>query len=311
MRRTFFHVISEKMKYTIIITLFLAFGMSLSAQEEMPLYEGPVPNSRDIPDPEQMVDRGPDNRAFHATAVPTLTVFRPTEPNGQAIVLCPGGGYVKTAFDKEGVLVARELIKEGITVFVLKYRIPQDSVQVNPSLAPLQDAQQAIRHVRGHAGEYGLSPDRIGIMGFSAGGHLAASAATRFQRMADSHVRDTTSVRPDFVILMYPVISFADELTHRGSRTHLLGENPTAAEISLFSADRQVSAASPPAFLVHAADDETVPVGNSLAYYQACLDQGVPAEMHLYPAGGHGFGLYNATTNDIWMERLKHWLEQR
>ncbi|MCB0638508.1 MAG: alpha/beta hydrolase [Lewinella sp.] len=295
------------MKYLLSLVMLTSW-LGLAAQTEIPLYDGAVPNARQVPDPEWVEERGPENRAYYDTAIPTLTIFRPAEPNGQAVVICPGGGYVKTAFDKEGIKVARALIEEGITAFVLKYRIPQDATNVDKSLAPLQDAQQAIRYVRSHAADYGLATDRIGIMGFSAGGHLAATAATHFHRLADTNEQDTTSVRPDFAILIYPVISFTDELTHMGSRDHLLGENPGEAEIMLFSADQQVGQDAPPAFLVHAGDDGAVPVGNSLAYYQACIDQGVPAEMHLYPAGGHGFGLNNTTTEDDWMERLKNWL---
>jgi acetyl esterase/lipase len=261
-----------------------------------------------VHDPERGAERGPDNRIIFHTAVPTLTVFKPPHPNGQAVIICPGGGYTVTAFDKEGVLVAQSLIRDSITAFVLKYRIPQDRTNIDRSLAPLQDAQQAIRQVRKKAEKYGVDPGRIGIMGFSAGGHLASSVATHFDRMADPNETDTTSVRPDFAILIYPVISFSDELTHMGSRNNLIGTDPGEADILYWSNEKQVGPDSPPAFLVHAGDDEAVPVGNSLAYYQACLEKGVPAEMHIYPAGGHGFGLYNTTTPDSWMDRLKNWL---
>ena len=165
------------------------------------------------------------------------------------------------------------------------------------------------RYVRKHAAKYQLDPNQIGIMGFSAGGHLAASAATHFYKLADANNLDTTSVRPDFVILVYPVISFTDELTHEGSRKHLLGKDFREADVLYWSNEKQVNADSPPAFLVHAGDDKAVPVGNSLAYYSACLEHGVPAELHLYPGGGHGFGLYNKTTTDLWINRLRNWLK--
>jgi acetyl esterase/lipase len=297
------------MKRIMCLSFLVLTLLSLQAQKEMPLYPGIIPNARQVPDPERVVERETGGRAFHDTAVPTLTVFTPAHPNGKAVIICPGGGYVKTAFDKEGILVAKSLLEDSITAFVLKYRIPQDLTNVDKSLAPLQDAQQAIRYVRKNAKNYQLNPTKIGIMGFSAGGHLAASAATHFRKPADSNETDTTAVRPDFVVLIYPVISFSDELTHRGSREHLLGTDPTEAEILNWSNEEQVGPDAPPAFLVHAADDTAVPVGNSLAYYQACVAHGVPAEMHLYPRGGHGFGMYNKTTPDDWMGRLKNWLK--
>ncbi|WP_116106551.1 alpha/beta hydrolase [Lewinella sp. IMCC34191] len=292
-----------------LLTLGLMTAGMLYAQDTQALYPGTVPNSREVPDPETMVDRGGSGgRAFNDVAVPELTAYIPEHPNGQAVVICPGGGYARLAYDKEGVWVAERLNQDSITAFVLKYRIPQDETNVDRSLAPLMDAQQAIRTVRRSANRYGIDPNRIGIMGFSAGGHLAATAATRFERNADPTERDTTSVRPDFAALIYPVISFDSSITHAGSRNNLIGESPAAGMVERFSADRQVGPNTPPSFLVHAADDQAVPVENSLRYYMQCLQFGVPVEMHLYPAGGHGFGLNNPTTPDDWTERLVNWL---
>ncbi len=192
---------------------------------------------------------------------------------------------------------------------MLKYRIPRDEAQVDKSLAPLQDAQAAIRYVRKHAKQYQIHPDQIGIMGFSAGGHLAASATNHYAFQADSLITDQTSAKPNFSILIYPVISFVEPLVHKGSRRHLLGDNPPSKAITFWSMDQQVHTETPPTFLVHAADDRSVSVQNSLAYYSACLTHDVPVEMHLYPAGGHGFALYNTTTLDNWMDRLKNWLK--
>lgn len=297
------------MRLTFLLLLGLASYHTCLAQNSIPLYQGAVPNNHPLEkDPESMVDRPGGGRAFFDTAVPTLTIYQPPSPSGRAIIVCPGGGYVKTAFDKEGSWVAERLLADSITVFVLKYRIPQAKVNINPSLAPLQDAQEAIRHVRTHASAYGLNPNQIGIMGFSAGGHLAASAATHFTSPAQSDLSDTTSVRPDFAMLIYPVISFTDSLTHLGSRTQLLGPSPDKAAIQQWSSEQQVSASTPPTFLVHAADDQSVKVENSIAFYQACLAAGVSAEMHLYARGGHGFGMYNKTTADDWVERLINWL---
>ena len=225
-----------------------------------------------------------------------------------SIIICPGGGYSRLAIDHEGVEVAKALNLQGFTAFVLKYRLPNDTIMVDKSIGPLQDAQQAIRTVRKHALSWGLNPNRIGIMGFSAGGHLAATAATHFNFVADPTNKDTTSVRPDFVILIYPVISFNDSILHPGSRNNLIGKNPPAEFVKQFSNELQVTKNSPPAFLVHTADDATVPVANSIRYYQACIDHKVPAEMHLYPKGGHGFGMHNKTTADKWFDRLLNWI---
>lgn len=295
--------------HNYLFLLLCILATALPAQE-LPLYPAAIPNARDVPDPETERMLAENSRFIMWTAVPTLTIVRPEEPTGQAVVICPGGGYRGTAFEHEGIRIAEALKTVGVTSFVLKYRIPNDTTNVDKSLAPLQDAQQAIRYVRQNAATYGVDPQRVGIMGFSAGGHLAATAATLFHRMADSNETDTTSVRPDFVALIYPVISLADEaLVHAGSRTNLLGEGPPPALTMYFSPDQQVRDGGPPAFLVHAADDTVVPVGNSLAFYAACIAHGIPAEMHLYPAGGHGFGLDNPTTPDRWIDRLKNWLQ--
>ncbi|MFK7979027.1 MAG: pectate lyase, partial [Saprospiraceae bacterium] len=278
--------------------------------EEIPLYKGNIPNNKNELNTERIEYRKKGGRAIHNVAIPTLTIFKPKFPNGKAVIICPGGGYARLAFDKEGVLVAQALNRDSITAFVLKYRIPQDDINMDKSIAPLQDAQQAIRYVRKQASFFDVNPNQIGIMGFSAGGHLAASAATHFTTLADITESDTTSVRPDFTILIYPVISFTDTLTHLGSRRNLIGDNPTLSSITHWSLEQQVSATTPPTFLIHAGNDKGVPVGNSLAFYQACLDKNVSAEMHLYPKGGHGFGMYNPTTNDDWMQRLINWMQR-
>ncbi len=296
-------------KRSLIIIIAIIWITPMVAQSEFPLYPDKIPNARNVPDLEKIVERKVRDRAVYNTSMPTLTAFLPENPNGKAVIICPGGGYAKMAIDKEGVLVAESLVQDSITAFVLKYRLPQDRTSFDKSIAPLQDAQQAIRYVRKNAKSYQIAPNKIGIMGFSAGGHLASSAANHFRQNADINETDTTSIRPDFVILIYPVISFADTLTHGGSREYLIGKNPSKASVLFWSIEKQVSQDSPPAFLVHASDDRAVPVGNSLAYYQACIDHNVSVEMHLYPKGGHGFGLNNTTTLDRWMERLKNWLK--
>jgi acetyl esterase/lipase len=292
-------------KLILLMTVFVS--LKANAQTEMPLYSGTVPNSKQARNKETSVSR--DNvMRISKVSVPTLTVFKPANPNGMSVIICPGGGYGILAFDKEGTRVAEELNKWGITAFVLKYRLPDDTTNIDRSLAPLQDAQQAVRLVRSKATEWGLKKDKIGIMGFSAGGHLASTTATHFSRKADATNNDTTSVRPDFAILIYPVISFDSTITHKGSRNNLVGATAPSEKIKLYSNELQVNAKTPPSFLVHAADDGAVPVENSIRYYQACVKYKVPAEMHLYPKGGHGFGMFNKTTSDNWMERLKNWM---
>lgn len=274
------------------------------------LYPGKIPNSK----PAENLEKTEVNQwgiSFTtATSIPTITPYLPDQPNGKAVVICPGGGYFGTAGDHEGKQVAEALNAAGITAFVLKYRIPEERYCIDKSVAPLQDAQQAIRFVRKNAAAWNIRPDQIGILGFSAGGHLAATAATHFTASADPSERDTTSVRPDFAVLIYPVISFSDSIGHLGSRTALLGEHPGKEQIRLFSNELQVTPQTPPTFLVHAEDDTVVPVGNSTAFYRACLQNRVPVEMHLYPKGGHGFGLNNPTAVEQWIDRLTGWIKR-
>ena len=295
------------MKKTGLIIVAMFTSIVLLAQTEIPLYSGNVPNSKPAPNKESSLPRDNVTR-ISKVSVPTLTVYKPANPNGMSVIICPGGGYGILAFDKEGTRVAEEMNKWGITAFVLKYRLPDDTTNIDRTLAPLMDAQQAIRLVRSKATEWGLKKDKIGIMGFSAGGHVASTAATHFASNADVTNKDTVSVRPDFAILIYPVISFDSTITHKGSRNNLVGATASAEKINLFSNELQVNAKTPPSFLVHAGDDGAVPVENSIRYYQACVKYNVPAEMHLYPKGGHGFGMFNKTTSDNWMERLKNWL---
>lgn len=296
------------MKNKLFTAIFMLNALLASAQE-MPLYDGEIPNNK--PNIEHQDKIVLENGGFRISNVtkPTLTRFNPTKPNGMSVIICPGGGYGRLAFDHEGVEVAKNFNALGITAFVLKYRLPNEKTQVDRSLAPLQDAQQAIRMVRKNAEKWGLNAHKIGIMGFSAGGHLAATATTHFTMKADPSVSDTFSLRPDFSILIYPVASFMEEITHKGSRNNLIGENPTPEKTQLYSNELQVTAQTPPTFLVHAGDDGAVPVENSLRFYQACIKNKVLVEMHLYPKGGHGFGLNNKTTEDKWFERLGNWLK--
>ena len=233
--------------------------------------------------------------------VPQIEVYIPNKRSatGQAVIICPGGGYGILAYDWEGTDIAKFLNAKGIAAFVLKYRLPDPLSSTTPDQVPLIDAKQAMRIVHARASEWNINPNKIGIMGFSAGGHLASTASTHFEE-------DT---RPDFSILIYPVISMDKNITHSGSRNNLIGKNPTDEMIKLYSNQLQVTANTPPTFLIHATDDDLVPVENSLLYYQALKKNKVPTEMHIYPKGGHGFGLGNGNKSlESWPNLLIEWM---
>ena len=240
---------------------------------------------------------------------PSLTVFpAPADKaNGTAVIVAPGGGYVRLAMGHEGIEVAQWLNSLGITAFVLRYRMVEYG---HP--APLRDALRAIRTVRAQAATYGVRPDRIGMIGFSAGGHLTASAATLFdapEGRTGAALDREVSARPDFVLLLYPVITLKDPHAHAGSRRALLGPDATPTDIAAMSLETRVTAANPPAFLVHTQEDTAVPLENSLMFFQALRAAGVPAELHLYERGPHGFGLRSGhgQTSD-WPRRAEAWM---
>lgn len=295
--------------FLFMLSSLLPFS-TLLGQMEFPLYIGNIPYAIPVENKEEIETRPEGIRFFRKTSIPTLTVFKPESANGQAVLILPGGGYSGTAFDHEGIDVAKFLNKNGITAVILRYRIPNDKYCTQKHLAPLRDALEGIRYVRRKAKEWNVKENRIGVMGFSAGGHLAATTSTLYDKNVVDIPKDSISGRPDFSILIYPVITFSDPFLHGGSKRNLLGENPDSSLISLFSPEKQIVRNTPPAFLVHAADDKTVHVQNSILYYQASISQGLKVEMHLYPEGGHGFGLKNKTTNDYWPDRLINWLSK-
>jgi acetyl esterase/lipase len=289
--------------------LMVACAGAVEAPKEMMLWpadhpanQGDEPKTVDSPEWTERV-----------TKSPTLTPFLPEagKRNGVAVVVCPGGGYSGLAMQKEGLEVAEWLRSNGIAGVVLRYRCGGGK---NQQPVPLQDAQRAIRTVRANAEEWGVDPHRVGILGFSAGGHLASSAATMFEE-AQSDSDDTIekqSSRPDFAVLVYPVITFVDESMHRGSRNNLLGEGASEELAESWSTNRRVTEKTPPTFLVHASDDKGVPVKNSLMFYEALVAKGVPAELHVYEVGGHGFGIFrDKRPADRWPEQLEAWLKHR
>lgn len=277
------------------------------AQKEMPLYGGNVPNRKDVPDRELRTPNTIVDTVVSRVSVPTITVFEPTDglKNGTAVIICPGGGYGVLCINMEGKKVARAFNKLGITAFVLKYRLPDDSAMNNKEIVPLQDAQQAIRTVRRRAQEWGIDPKKIGIMGFSAGGHLASTAGTHFDSPVDA---DTTNVRPDFMVLIYPVISFTDSIGHIGSRTNLLGSSPTNEQIEFFSNELHVNASTPPTFLTHAMDDTVVPLANSMTFFNALNKNKVLSSMRIFSKGEHGY--LKAPPFDEWFGSCAYWLKE-
>ncbi|MDP9040091.1 MAG: alpha/beta hydrolase, partial [Acidobacteriota bacterium] len=243
--------------------------------------------------------------------VPTLQAYLPAaNPTRTAVIVAPGGGYTHLSMAKEGSEVAEWLRAHGVAAFVLKYRLGM--TYHHP--VELGDAQRAIRTVRADAARYGLAADRIGMWGFSAGGHLAATAGTHFDagNASSGDVVEQQSSRPDFLILAYPVITLADPYVHTGSRRYLLGEAPDAAEVEALSAELHVTAETPPTFLFSTTDDRTVPVENSVLFYSALVKAGVPAEMHLFAHGAHGAGLAAANPQlSGWPDLLLKWMRER
>ncbi|QLE02301.1 alpha/beta hydrolase [Galbibacter sp. BG1] len=303
------------MKTNPLITsllLFLLATSSIFCQEIIPLYEGKIPNRLEKEAKEIQEEDG--ILKISNVQKPTLEAYYPAKryANGKAVIICPGGGYHILAYDWEGTDIAKWYNSKGYAAFVLKYRLPIANTVINKNEVPLQDAKRAIQIVRKNAVAWGLKEDGIGVMGFSAGGHLASTLGTHFNqdtKIPNDPYKDI-SARPDFMVLVYPVITMKDSSTHSGSKNALLGENPSEELIKRYSNELQVTPDTPPTFLVHSQDDIGVSVENSLLFYKALKEKNVPSEMHLYPKGGHGFGL--ALSNDhlkTWPDRLFEWLE--
>ena len=273
---------------------------TIFAQEIINLYPGKIPNFKKSEIKETFT-----SGMFRNVTTPTLEIYLPNKEKatGTAVIICPGGGYSVIVYQGEGISTAKEFAKNGIAAFVLKYRLPNDSTMEDKKNGPLQDAQQAIKGVRENASKWSVDPNKIGIMGFSAGGHLASTEATHFKSALIEN-GNNTSLRPDFQILVYPVISMQDKLTHTGSRNQLLGNNPSKETVDLFSNELQVDETAPPAYITHAADDKTVDVDNSINYFESLRHHNIPVEMHIYPKGGHGF----VFGHQDWMDPLFKWM---
>jgi acetyl esterase/lipase len=295
------------MKYLYLTLIAMASLTNVNAQGDSPLYAGKIPNYKEAPNLVSTAITDGITRISNVS-IPSYSLFlAPNSTNTPTplVVICPGGGYRILASSHEGTDIAKKFNEIGVSALVLYYRLPNDVNQVNKEFAPLQDAQQAIRIVRQHAQAWKVDPTKVGIMGFSAGGHLASTAATHFAKDYTGF-NDGVNLRPDFQLLLYPVVTFRDH-THAGSRQSLLGNTPSEEFIHLFSNEEQVNAQTPPAFIVHAADDKAVPVKNSLAYIEQLNRFGVSVDYIQYAKGGHGFGLTNKTTPDRWFDDLAIW----
>ncbi len=288
----------------------LSLHLMAKSQTEIPLYNGEIPNSKKVDDREYTEKANDGRMRVHNISKPTLAIFEaPKEKsNGTAVVICPGGGYSIVAIGHEGFDVARQFNEMGVTAFVLKYRLPRDSTMTDKTIGPLQDAQRAMQYVRENAKQWHVNKKKIGLMGFSAGGHLASTEGTHFATPVIPN-KKKTNLRPDFLILVYPVISFTDSLMHQGSRDNLLGKNPSPEMIQLYSNEMQVNKNTPPTFLVHAKDDGGVKYQNSIKFYEALKNNGVKSEIYLFEKGGHGFGLNNPTSEIKWMDMVQQWLQ--
>ena len=291
------------MKYCFSF-LFVLSIITVTAQQHIPLYDGNIPNAKDCSLREE---RLPNGRILHVT-VPELIAFYPQQPDSfkAAVIICPGGGYQRLAIEHEGYDVAKTLNRMGIAAFVLKYRLPNDTCDTNKKIVPLQDVQQAMYWVKSHSKENGINENNIGIMGFSAGGHLAAMLSTHYNYTAMPFAEDSL-LRPAFAALIYPVITMNDSLAHSGSKERLIGKNATQEDVNFYSCEKNVTTKTPPTFLVLATDDKTVNPENSIQYYSALRKQKVAAEIHIYQSGGHGFGM-NLPNNDSWTNRFQKWL---
>ena len=293
----------------LIIFFIFFFHIALNAQNFiLPLWEDNIPNS-----PKERLKKSYDDQHYSVVTNPDIAVYLPSKWNftGRAVLVIPGGGYHAIAYTWEGTDVAKWLNANGIVAAVLKYRLPNDTTtNIIRYKSPLLDASRAIRILRANAEKWNIDKNKIGVMGFSAGGHLASTLGTHFNEEKNRNgAIDTISSRPDFMVLMYPVITMDAKYAHMGSRRNLLGNKPSQQLIDYYSSEKQVSANTPPTFIVHASDDKVVPVQNSILFYEALIQHGVSAEMHIYQYGAHGFSLANDKGYlTSWKKRCLDWL---
>ncbi len=300
-----------ELKNIVLAFLALSFFFLLSidqasSQEVVRLYTGKVPNSIGVKSGEILGSDG-GIKSVRNVSIPSMAVYLPdsSQSDGSAIIIFPGGGYYLEAYEIEGTQIAQALVRHGVAAFVVKYRLPSDSTMVDKTIGPLQDAQQAIKVVRERAALWRIDSNKIGIMGFSAGGHLASTVGTHFDK-AFVPDKENISLRPDFMILVYPVISMTNKLGHVGSRNLLLGEHPSDSLVDFFSNEKNVTSKTPPTFLIHAEDDKGVDPDNSIEFFEALRGHEVPAELVIIPKGGHGFAAN--VPPEKWMQPVMNWM---
>jgi acetyl esterase/lipase len=304
----------KKNPVIILVCLWVVFSVASFAQEKtFNVWTGKIPGAIDDPAvKEETIKTETGAERVRYVTNPTLTAFYPPKEkaNGTAVIICPGGGYIRLAMPHEGYDVGKWFSENGVTAFVLKYRLPDDRIMQNKAVGPLQDIQESVRLVRRNAKEWGIDPNKIGVVGFSAGGHLASTVSTHYKdKVYDS---DSTSARPDFSVLVYAVVSLTGKDIHAGSAESLLGKNPDVKLLETYTSYLQVTKDTPPAFLVCSQDDKTVPLINSVMYYLAMKANNIPGELHIYEKGGHGYGLApKGGSESAWPEALKKWMKQR
>lgn len=288
------------MKYIVSILFLWSFHLCMAQNHAIPLWEGEIPNAKksDL----QEDQKNAQARVISKVVEPSLEVYLPSSviKTGKMVMICPGGGYGVLAYDKEGTDIAKWLNGYGIAAAVLKYRLPEDESNEVPHLTPLMDAKRGMELIRSNAEKWGVDPKKVGVMGFSAGGHLASTLGTHFEG----------SNRPDFMVLIYPVVTMKLDNTHNGSRNNLLGDDPSNELVDLYSNELQVRPDTPSTFILHSGDDLVVPVENSLQLYEALKEKNVKVEMHLYPHGGHGFAMgFQHGRLATWRQLLLEWLQ--
>ncbi len=297
--------------FKLPLLIFALFHSSHCQEYVLPLWNGNVPNRNDI----GITETSDTTEIVLIKTVdrPDITIYLPSPKSatGKAVIIVPGGGYNVLAYHWEGTDIAKWLNSRGIAAIVLKYRLPHTANNITGRLSPFLDLQRAVRLTRHYAEKWRIDKNKVGVMGFSAGGHLAATLGTRFdeKNLFNTDAIDSVSCRPDFMILIYPVITMREPYLHRGSRHFLLGDNPSPTLVNYYSNELHVTKNTPPVFLIHAGDDPSVPVENSLLFYRKLRQNNVPAEMHIYPQGGHGFSLAIGRGHiSSWTDRCIEWI---
>lgn len=293
-------------RITLLSVFILSVHLGYAQDKIILLYEKNIPNSKKTP--ANYIEETDSTGLTSKVSIPTMAAYFPekSKANGTAVLIFAGGGYFVLA-QKKCVEIAKAFNKTGVAAFVVKYRLPSDEIMVDKTIGPLQDAQTAVKIVRKRAAEWNINPAKIGMMGLSAGGHLVSMEGTQLDRVVIEN-KENISLRPDFMILLYPVIIY-DPAVPR-TRENLIGKKPSAKTLSLYATEKHVTATTPPTFLIHAADDDVIPVKNSLLFFNALLKAKVNAEMHILQNGGHGFGLHDPENKDKWFIMCLDWMKK-